>query len=198
MDPGYAYYGTSALTICNYLGNRATKQSDVHRPAIGHFPNTPNFNDLTFGTRSILIESQVHHAAGEDDSGGEGDQASILDIIANASHHLVAFVKPFVAGTIPEGNSTDQLLFQEGSYDGVHGTDQLLSQEGSYEQVTMKDTGIPLPQSPDQPARAHCTSPRALHGRSPPVGVVPTDWVAATATSQCMPDRVSRDDSTGE
>ena len=98
-----------------------------------------------------------------------------MDIISDASHHLVAFVNPDVAGTIPEGNSTDQLL----------------SQEGSYEQVS------PTP-SPIQPARAHSTSPRALHGRSPPVGVVPTDWVAATATSQCMPDHVSRDDSNGE
>ena len=61
-------------------------------------------------------------------------------------------------------------------------------------QETMKDAGIPHAQALNQPARAHSTSPRALHGRSPPVGVVPTDRVAASATSECMPDHVSRDD----
>ena len=171
MEPGYAYYGTSALTICNYLSNRVTKWSDTHRPSIGHFPNTPNFNDLTFATRSILIESQAHHAAGEDDPGGAGDQASIIDIIINASHHLVAFVDPLTAGRVP--------------YEGATQDTNLVAQ------VSTKDTGIPLPQSPDQPARAHCTSPRALHGRSPPVGVELTDWVAAPATLECMPESVS-------
>ena len=93
MDPGYAYYGTSALTICNYLSNRMPKQSDTHCPLICHYLNTPHFNDLTRGTRSILLESQVHHFAREDDPGGAGDKASVIDIVSNASHHLVAFVK---------------------------------------------------------------------------------------------------------
>ena len=135
---------------------------------------------MTFATRSILIESQAHHAAGEDDPGGAGDQASIIDIILNASHHLVAFVDPLTctSGRVPyEGSAQD-------------------TNPGA--QVTMKDSGIPLPQPPDQPARAHCTSPRALHGRSPPVGVALTDRVAATATSHCMPDHASRDDSNEE
>ena len=137
---------------------------------------------MTFGTRSILIESQVHHAAGEDEPGGEGDKASIMDIISDASHHLVAFVTPTIAGMIPEGET-----YQVGG-------DYLAPAA----QEPRKDAGIPLAQALNQPARAHSTSPRALHGRSPPVGVVPTDRVAASATSHCMPDHVSRDDSNGE
>ena len=118
---------------------------------------------MTFGTRSILIESQVHHAARDDDPGGEGDQASIIDIISDASHHLVAFVNPITAGMISEDEP-----YQVGG-DFV----------APAAQETKKDAGIPNAQALNQPARAHSTSPRALHGRSSPVGVVPTDWVAA-------------------
>ena len=53
----------------------------------------------------------------------------LVDIILNASHHLVAFVDPLTAGRVPyEGSAQDTNL-------------------GA--QVTMKDSGIPLPQPPD-------------------------------------------------
>ena len=154
------------------------KQSDTHCPLICHYLNTPHFNDLTRGTRSILLESQVHHFAGEDDPGGAGDKASVIDIVSNASHHLVAFVNP-----ISTGMSADRGDNQTGGENTAPAA-----------QETNEDTGIPYAQALNQPARAHSTSPRALHGRSPPVGVVPTDRVAASAISHCMPGHVSRDD----
>ena len=170
MEKGNAYLGTTTPKILNYLSTRTPKTTDIRDSTICHFANTHDFNDLTPGTRGILQEAQEHHNAGSN-SPGEGDKQFILDIIKPCTHHLVAFIPSLSAipGNLGEKNGKD--------------TDQLLSQE------ELKGQTSPAP-SPIQPARAHSTSP-ALHGRSPLVGVELTDWVAAPATSECMPESVS-------